>query len=184
LGFDSYSHTLLCFFKEKEMKRLSLYILVLAAFGLLFLGACGAEEAEPTPEPTAEPTLAPDEYSRDLLGSFIALPEVVEPTEYELTQEIVDLGRMLYYETRISISQEIACNSCHLLDNYGVDGLQFSLGMTANRLAVTRPPCTTLHCTSPSSGTAVHLTLKPRLKAPSSPLAKWVCPIPNTCFLF
>lgn len=110
------------------MKRLSLYVLVLAAFGLLFLGACGAEEPEPTPEPTVEPTLAPDEYSRDALGAFIVLPEVVEPTDYEITQEMVDLGRMLYYETRISISQEIACNSCHLLDNYGVDGLQFSLG--------------------------------------------------------
>jgi cytochrome c peroxidase len=28
----------------------------------------------------------------------------------------------------MSISQEMSCNSCHLLDQWGVDGLQFSLG--------------------------------------------------------
>ena len=65
---------------------------------------------------------------RATLVAFSPLPEVVEPTAYEMTDEMVDLGRMLFYENRMSISQEISCNSCHLLDNYGVDGLQFSLG--------------------------------------------------------
>lgn len=95
----------------------------------------------PTPEPptaTPAPTEAPTEapaadappagYSRNLLVAFAPLPEVVEPTAYELTDELIDLGRMLFYEDRISISQDISCNTCHLLDNYGVDGLQFSLG--------------------------------------------------------
>ena len=109
------------------MKRYAHYFVIFAALGLLFLGACRSAEPEPTAVPVP-PTVAPDEYTSAVLGPFSPLPAVVEPTEYELTDEIVDLGRMLYYETRISISQEISCNSCHLLDSYGVDGLQFSLG--------------------------------------------------------
>ena len=35
---------------------------------------------------------------------------------------------MLYYEPRLSKSQEISCNSCHLLDQYGVDGQPTSDG--------------------------------------------------------
>jgi cytochrome c peroxidase len=31
------------------------------------------------------------------------------------------LGRMLYYEPRLSKAQQISCNSCHMLDKYGVD---------------------------------------------------------------
>lgn len=65
---------------------------------------------------------------RARLVSFAPLPASVPPTAYTMTDELVDLGRMLYYEDRISISQEISCNSCHLLDKFGVDGLQFSLG--------------------------------------------------------
>jgi len=44
-------------------------------------------------------------------------------------QAKVDLGRHLYYEKRLSSNNKIACNSCHLLDKYGVDGLAFSLGV-------------------------------------------------------
>lgn len=68
------------------------------------------------------------EVDRSRLAAFAQLPAVVEPKAYTMTDELVDLGRMLYYETRMSISQELSCNSCHLLDNWGVDGLQFSLG--------------------------------------------------------
>ncbi len=44
-------------------------------------------------------------------------------------QAKVDLGRHLYYEKRLSSNNTIACNSCHLLDKYGVDGVDFSLGV-------------------------------------------------------
>lgn len=35
---------------------------------------------------------------------------------------------MLYYETRLSKSQKLSCNSCHMLNKYGVDGESTSDG--------------------------------------------------------
>lgn len=59
---------------------------------------------------------------------FKALPDQVENPNNKFTQEKIDLGRMLYYDTRLSKNQEISCNSCHQLNKYGVDGLAFSPG--------------------------------------------------------
>lgn len=78
--------------------------------------------------PPGDDTSGSVTVDRARLASFAPLPASVPPTAYTMTDELVDLGRLLYYEDRISISQEISCNSCHLLDNFGVDGLQFSLG--------------------------------------------------------
>jgi cytochrome c peroxidase len=105
------------------MMRKTLLTFGVAVLVLLLLAAC---RQEATPEPEAPPAM--DEYRPALLSAFSPLPEVVEPEGYELTDELIDLGRILFYEERISISQEISCNSCHFLDQYGVDGLQFSLG--------------------------------------------------------
>lgn len=40
----------------------------------------------------------------------------------------VDLGKKLYFEKRLSRDDTLSCNSCHGLDNYGVDGRKFSIG--------------------------------------------------------
>ena len=56
------------------------------------------------------------------------LPERIEDPEKPATQEQIDLGRMLYYDTRFSIGQNISCNTCHDLANYGVDHKPVSLG--------------------------------------------------------
>lgn len=106
------------------MKRIAL--LLLSVLVLALLTGC-AIEPEEVVVPTQTPT-PPDFYTPKLLGAFKPLPAEAAPENYEMSEELVDLGRMLYYETRISISQEMSCNSCHLLDEYGVDGLQFSLG--------------------------------------------------------
>lgn len=87
---------------------------------LLALAACAPT---PTPPPTSASSI-----SADTLKLFAPLPVVAAPNAYTLSAELVTLGRMLFYDPRLSISQEISCNSCHGLDTYGVDGLQFSLG--------------------------------------------------------
>lgn len=45
-----------------------------------------------------------------------------------LNDDKVLLGKMLYFETRLSKSGWISCNSCHNLATYGVDNLPTSLG--------------------------------------------------------
>lgn len=76
----------------------------------------------------AATTAPPDFYTTQVLSAFEALPEEVAPPHYLMNEAMVDLGRMLYYENRISISQQMSCNTCHLLDAYGHDGLPVSLG--------------------------------------------------------
>jgi cytochrome c peroxidase len=56
------------------------------------------------------------------LKMFQPLPESVPSEANQFTDEKVALGRMLYYEPRLSKAQDISCNTCHLLDKYGVDG--------------------------------------------------------------
>jgi len=59
---------------------------------------------------------------------FKVLPaEALNPAN-PITQPKIDLGRKLYYETRISQGGKISCNSCHDLENYGVDGKPTSPG--------------------------------------------------------
>ena len=56
------------------------------------------------------------------LQMFAPLPSEVPPPSGSLSGQQIDLGRMLYYETRLSADQKISCNTCHGLDTYGVDG--------------------------------------------------------------
>jgi cytochrome c peroxidase len=62
------------------------------------------------------------------LQLFQPLPDSVLSDSNPITDQKVVLGRMLYYEPRLSKSQKIACNSCHMLDKYGVDGQPTSDG--------------------------------------------------------
>jgi cytochrome c peroxidase len=61
------------------------------------------------------------------LKAYAPLPEVA-PGKEPITEEKVALGRMLYYEPRLSKSQKISCNSCHGLTQYGVDNEATSNG--------------------------------------------------------
>lgn len=79
-------------------------------------------------ETTAAGTTAPAAAAVDPMIFFAQLPAEATTEKYPLSQEMTDLGRMLFYEPRLSIDQDISCNSCHMLDKYGVDGLPTSTG--------------------------------------------------------
>ncbi|HWQ52826.1 MAG TPA: cytochrome-c peroxidase [Bryobacteraceae bacterium] len=67
------------------------------------------------------------------LRMFAPLPEVMPARDGALTEERIVLGRMLYYETRLSKDKNISCNSCHNLATYGVDGEPTSGGHKGQR---------------------------------------------------
>jgi cytochrome c peroxidase len=102
---------------------------------LVFL-ACGdpAPPAEQAPAPDVAATAAaPDEADAPEAppkhaALFKPLPDVAESPAHPNTKEKVDLGRMLYYEKRLSKNHDISCNSCHALDDYGTDRAATSTG--------------------------------------------------------
>jgi cytochrome c peroxidase len=67
------------------------------------------------------------------LRMFKPLPASMDSPSNPATPAKIDLGRMLYYENRLSKSQKFSCNSCHLLDKYGVDNEPTSEGHKGQR---------------------------------------------------
>ncbi len=59
---------------------------------------------------------------------FKPLPKVADSKHNPVTPEKVELGKMLYYDPRLSKSGMISCNTCHNLATYGVDNLPTSIG--------------------------------------------------------
>ncbi len=66
---------------------------------------------------------------------FKPLPERFDSPEAPLPGPRVDLGKLLFFERRLSKSHELSCASCHELGKFGVDGQRTS---AAPRKAKTR----------------------------------------------
>ena len=61
-------------------------------------------------------------------GIFQALPTVADSKENQVTPEKIALGKLLYYDTKLSMKGNNSCNSCHNLSTFGVDNKSFSVG--------------------------------------------------------
>lgn len=70
----------------------------------------------------------PNEINPRLLRRFEPLRDQIESPSNPLTSAKLELGRMLFFEKRLSRAQDLSCNSCHELARYGVDGLATSPG--------------------------------------------------------
>lgn len=76
----------------------------------------------------------------DALKMFAPLPPAMTSSDNPVTEAKVKLGRMLYYEPRLSANQKISCNTCHPLDAYGAEPTRVSTGfknLKGNRNAPT-----------------------------------------------
>ncbi|MGI9291032.1 MAG: cytochrome-c peroxidase [Gammaproteobacteria bacterium] len=112
--------------------------LLLGAAGSFLLSGCAEQPAEEsvTADDSAAETIETNETTpqpatpvRDArLELFAPLPELMESPAHSITLAKVNLGRKLYYDTRLSKNQDVSCNTCHLLGNFGVDGLPASIG--------------------------------------------------------
>ena len=69
------------------------------------------------------------EISPRILRRFAALERDMSPR----SNALVDLGRMLYYEPRLSRTGLVSCNSCHLLEHYGTTNAAVSTGVDNQR---------------------------------------------------
>jgi cytochrome c peroxidase len=82
--------------------------------------------------------------SRDALQQrakqiFGVLPAEAPNPANPITDAKVELGRLLYFDPRLSKSQVISCNTCHQLEHFGVDNQPTSLGHKGQRGARNSP---------------------------------------------
>lgn len=90
------------------MHNLRWHVLSVSIVVLVLIFSCGSQQSS--------------EIDPAQLTAYAPLPEEVPGSARAPTEQQIALGRMLYYEPRLSLSQTISCNSCHDLANYGVDG--------------------------------------------------------------
>jgi cytochrome c peroxidase len=99
-----------------KIKTFSLFVLS----GLLTLGSCKDEPAEMTA------------ITHDLTPYVMNIGEFPAPaiaSDNPLTQQGVKLGRMLFYETKLSGDGTISCGSCHRQKHAFADTNTFSIGV-------------------------------------------------------
>ena len=93
--------------------------LLLAAVGLGAVACCD-NPVEPTAEPATPYVLA-------IPANFPTLPP--QPADNPLTEEGVELGRHLFYETALSVDNTISCASCHRQELAFSDGRAHAIGV-------------------------------------------------------
>ncbi|NNF20795.1 MAG: cytochrome-c peroxidase [Saprospiraceae bacterium] len=101
-------------------KTISKYIMMALVFGTLCY-SCGEDEPVIVEQVEYDPT----PYALNI-GQF---PEPDLPSDNMLTREIVQLGRMLFYEEKLSKGELQSCASCHNQADAFTDTLQFSIGV-------------------------------------------------------
>ena len=75
------------------------------------------------------PAGAQDNLLETARSTFKPIPETPPAVPgVEATADRVELGKMLYFEPRLSESHTISCNSCHIVGLGGVDMMETSLG--------------------------------------------------------
>jgi cytochrome c peroxidase len=104
------------------MRKLSRIIVAILIVAAACAGACSKTQPPP---PVEQPKLTIDPSE---LTAFAPLPDLVPASGGPPTDELANLGRMLYFDPRLSKSQKISCNSCHDLATYGVDNQPTSDG--------------------------------------------------------
>jgi cytochrome c peroxidase len=79
-----------------------------------------------TPAGTGTGNGKEEEINPRLLRRFQAVGG--ESAEAPISADKVALGRMLFHDKRLSRRHDVACNTCHLLDRFGIDGRATSIG--------------------------------------------------------
>lgn len=68
------------------------------------------------------------ELQNDVMKTFGILRQEMKSKENPIISTKVKLGRMLFYDTRLSVDNTVSCAKCHFFRLYGIDGLPKSIG--------------------------------------------------------
>ncbi|NQV38220.1 MAG: cytochrome-c peroxidase [Candidatus Marinimicrobia bacterium] len=105
------------------MKKLCLITILFSS--ILFVSCSKESKDSQAVKATTETAV---EINSAMLAAFAPLPKEYISETNPLTLEKIDLGRMLYYDKRLSKNHDISCNTCHNLEMYGVDNKPTSPG--------------------------------------------------------
>jgi len=124
------------------MKKLYSIGFVFIALTLVFTASQLSKTTAPPPPPGGNPILPTTPYSYEFeMPAHITLPgsgayygEDPLPLFTNITDDKATLGRVLFYDTRLSLHDDLSCGSCHLQERSFADDQQFSEGidMTAS----------------------------------------------------
>ncbi|MCP3956340.1 MAG: cytochrome-c peroxidase [bacterium] len=103
--------------------RARFLIILAAAVVLVLVARAAAGPATEGPDATADEEL----WKRANL-MFDPIPATADNPDNRVTAAKIELGRMLYFDTKLSQAGNISCNSCHSLATFGVDNLPTSRG--------------------------------------------------------
>jgi len=102
-------------------------ILIAALFTVAFLNSCNQSQ-----QPVEAVENIVSDADRELMQKaqdlFQPISTIADSKENPVTQQKVALGKMLFYDTRLSKTGNNSCNSCHNLASFGVDNLPTSKG--------------------------------------------------------
>jgi cytochrome c peroxidase len=73
------------------------------------------------------------QVNTEALKLFAPLPAAMNSPANAATDAKVTLGRILYYDPRLSANQKISCNTCHPLDAYGAESKPVSTGFKSQK---------------------------------------------------
>jgi cytochrome c peroxidase len=91
---------------------------------MLTLCSCEAKNDAASSPPSAtkvEAAETPAALQARAKQIFASLPEHMQSAKHPLSPARIELGHMLYFDTRLSRGQELSCASCHDLNGYGID---------------------------------------------------------------
>ena len=102
---------------------------LLYGLAIISLFSCGNQSKETETELAKETSV--DKYAElqtTAKNMFGTLPKEAINEENPITEDKVALGKMLYFDKRLSKDNTQSCNTCHNLDTYGVDNSPTSKG--------------------------------------------------------
>jgi len=90
--------------------------------------SCSSPNKTETNTETIDTVSVKNEIAEKAKAYFKVLPDNANNSNNEVTPEKVSLGKVLYFDNRLSKDKTQSCNSCHNLETYGVDNLPTSPG--------------------------------------------------------
>ncbi|MEQ9186552.1 MAG: cytochrome-c peroxidase [Cryomorphaceae bacterium] len=108
------------------MKSIS-YVLGTALL-LVFTSCSSVDENKASENDNADQSRRYDQLLSEYTSQYAPLPEKAINEANPANPAKIKLGHMLYYDTRLSLTGNNSCNSCHNLKTYGVDNLATSPG--------------------------------------------------------